>query len=257
MRILLLEDEAPAARRLMRMVAKVAPQAEVVAALPSVEEALAWLDQNPAPDLFLADIELADGRSFDLFRQRPPESAVIFTTAYDAYALQAFEHNGIAYLLKPIEEANLRNAFDRVERLRRPGQAMQPLLEQRALQLLIDQMAVPARFRNRFLLRFGDRYLPLEVQEVAYFAAEGKGVLAYTHDNRRLPLDQPLDQLEAELDTGRFFRVSRGIITCRGAIKSIVAHFNGRLKLTLQPAAADEVYVSRERAQLFRDWMSR
>ncbi len=239
------------------MVATVAPHARVEASLPSVGQALAWLDQHPAPDLILADIELADGRSFDLFAQRPPQGAVIFTTAYDAFALQAFEHNGIAYLLKPIEEAQLQAAFDRLYRLRNTATPQAGPLAQHALQRLLEQMAAPTRFRERFLLRFGDRYLPLEVQEVAYFAAEGKGVAACTHDGRRLPLDQTLDQLELELDPSRFFRVSRSELASRTAIRGIVAHFNGRLKLTLHPATAEEVYVSRERAAAFRDWMSR
>ena len=259
MKILLLEDEAPAARRLERLLAKTASQAEVVGVLASVGQGMAWMDANPAPDLILADIELADGRCFELFRQRPPQAPVIFTTAYDAFALEAFEHNGIAYLLKPIEEGQLRSALDKLEKLRSSGSANAAEVQQKALAQLLAQMAPqqPKAFRERFLLKFGDRYVPLELRDVAYFEASEKLVFAHTAESRRLPLDETLDELEREVDPASFFRVNRGTLASRGAIRQIAAHFNGRLKLALYPAPAEDVFVSRERAGAFRDWMNR
>lgn len=260
MQILLLEDEAPAARRLERLLGTVAPQAQVAGMAASVSEAIDWLDNNPVPDLILADIELCDGRCFDLFRERPPQGPVIFTTAYDAFALQAFENNGVAYLLKPIEEAHLRKAFDKLTLLK--GNTDDLLAaQQRALTQLLQQMAPTVQpgknYRERFLLKFGERYVPLEMKEVAFFAASDKLVFAVTHEGRRLPLDDTLDELEGDLDPSTFFRINRSVIASRPSIRQIAAHFNGRLKLGLHPDPQQEVFVSRERAAVFRAWMNR
>jgi two-component system LytT family response regulator len=258
MRVLIIEDEAPAARRLERLLMAVQPKTVVQAALTSVRQGIAWLQNNPSPDVILSDIELTDGRCFDIFQQQPPKCPVIFTTAYDAFALEAFDHNGIAYLLKPIEEAALRKAFERIERMQGASLQDQPT-HQDNLQKLLAQLgmqASPKSYRERFLLKYGDRFVPLEVTSIAYIYAADKAVFAQTKDGKTWPLDDTLDELEQQLDAIHFFRLNRAVLAHRTAIAQIVAHFNGRLKISLMPTWPEEVYISRERAAPFRAWMN-
>lgn len=255
MRALLLEDELPAANRLRRLLAEADADLRVLDVLDSVEGAVAWLRAHPAPDLLFCDIHLADGLSFEIFANAPVDCPVIFTTAYDAYALQAFRHNSVDYLLKPIEAEALARALDKYRRVFAGG-GTAPLPDAAQMRAILDGWGKPA-WRRRFLVKRGDRldYVPSEAVAFAY-SAEGLTHLV-ARDGHRDLVDRSLEELAAELDPERFFRVSRKCLVALPAISAIHKYFSGRLKLELSPAAPFEVLVSRERVDAFQAWLDR
>lgn len=252
MTVLLVEDEPLAARRLETLLRDVAPDARVVGQTESVRETLRWLHAHPVPDLLLLDIQLADGLSFELFQQTSLEVPVIFTTAYDEYALRAFKVNSVDYLLKPVEREELAAALDKFRRQQGTSVAqVGRLLEAYGLK------PVPT-FRTRFLLRLGGRLEVVPIEDVQYLFADDKLVFLVTTDGRKLPVDEPLDELERQLDPAQFARFNRKFLGRVAAIDRIEPHFNGKLRLWLRHRPADEeIYVSRERADGFRAWLNR
>lgn len=272
MTLLLIEDEYPAAERLQRLLARVAPAARVVGTVASVAEGEEWFAANPAPDLVLSDIQLADGLSFELFDRVVLPSPVIFTTSYDAYALRAFKVHSLDYLLKPIKEDELRAALDKYRTVvaRVPvaagaagteAPAPTPAPWQRLEHLLdtlpLTQAGQPPRvpWKSRFLVRRADQLIPVATAEVAWLCSQHEQVTLITHQNRRYVVDYTLEQLEKLLDPTLFFRVNRQVLATADAIERIDLHFNGKLKLTLRPAATEDVLVSREKASAFRAWL--
>lgn len=221
--------------------------------LHSVEEAIAWFQNNPQPDLILLDIQLSDGLSFEIFESIPISSAVIFTTAYDEYALRAFKLNSIDYLLKPIDEDDLESAINKFrERQPKPQQ----------LSVDFDQikrmLANPLEksYKKRFTIKMGQHLKMINIEDAECFYSENKGTYIHTSDNRDYLLECTLEQLETELDPTQFFRVSRKYIVSVNAIKDIIVYTNSRLKVILPTYKDDEVIVSRERVNDFREWIS-
>ncbi|TGE15799.1 LytR/AlgR family response regulator transcription factor [Hymenobacter elongatus] len=250
MTVLLLEDEYPAAERLQRLLLQAAPAARVVAVLDSVATAVAWLATNPAPDLIISDIQLADGLSLDVFDQVIVRSPVIFATAYDAYALRAFKANSIDYLLKPIKLAELQAALLKLHEWRTPTAPAQQL------ETLRDSLPRPERsYKTRFLVRSGEQLLPLPVSAVAWFQSRHEVTTLVATDGRRYVVDYTLEQLEKLLEPPVFFRLNRQFITHLQAVQRLHPHFNGKLKLDLAPAPSDEVLVSKEKASAFKSWL--
>ncbi|GAB3993812.1 LytTR family DNA-binding domain-containing protein [Spirosoma daeguense] len=270
MNILIIEDEEPTARKLKRLVQEIEPTANLVGQTGSVEESVAWLRQNginPAlrPDVILMDIELADGQSFAIFNQTTVQCPVIFTTAYDEFAIQAFKVNSIDYLLKPIKAEDLRRAFAKLQTLaalfaNRPDalqQQLTSLLTQLAGQSNRIEPAVsdPLPVRSRFLVKQGQRLIPLETDEIAYFFTRNRLSFARTHHQQEWMLDYTMDELANMLDTKRFIRLNRQVIAELRAIEKVQIHFNGKLKISLRPAFDEEVMVSREKAAEFKIWL--
>lgn len=260
MNLLLLEDEALAAGQLQRMIRQYDPTFEVRATLDSVEEAVYWLQTQPPPDLLLADIELTDGQSFDIFERVAVTCPVIFTTAYDEYALRAFRVNSVDYLLKPIDEAALGRSLSKFRDLKKLYGAPSPTVDLRELVALLRQPTGDAEgrempFRERFLLKQGARLLPVTVQEIAYFFTKERLTFVRTWDGRALTLDYTLDELAETLHPRQFFRANRQVVLSAKAVNRIHLHFNGRLKLDLNPAHEEEVFISRDKAGEFRNWM--
>jgi two-component system LytT family response regulator len=267
LRILLLEDEYPAAERLQRLLALAAPTAQVLAVLDTVAGALAWLDSHPAPDLILSDIQLADGLSLDVFAQTLVRCPVIFTTAYDQYALQAFRANGIAYLLKPLKLPELQEALAKLRFLKEEfgrkkeeltGENSSLLLPNSSLNLerLLDALPQPQRpHKTRFLVRQGEALLPLPTAEVAWFGSRHETTTLATHDGRRFVVDYTLEQLESLLDPAQFFRLNRQLIAQLPAVRRLVPHFGGKLLVELHPAPSGEVLVSKEKASAVKAWL--
>ncbi|MCB2377517.1 LytTR family DNA-binding domain-containing protein [Hymenobacter sp. BT635] len=250
MNVLLLEDEYPAAERLQRLLLQAAPQARVAAVLDSVAGAVAWLTAHPAPDLIISDIQLADGLSLDVFDQIIVHSPVIFATAYDAYALRAFKANSVDYLLKPIKLAELQAAL---LKLREWGTPHGPA---RQLENLRDSLTRPGQpYKTRFLVRSGEQLLPLPVSAVAWFQSRHEVTTLAATDGRRFVVDYTLEQLESLLEPGQFFRLNRQFIAHLQAVQRLHPHFNGKLKLDLTPAPADEVMVSKEKATALKAWL--
>jgi DNA-binding LytR/AlgR family response regulator len=266
LRILILEDEYPAAERLQRLLAQAAPEAQVLAVLDTVAGALAWLAAHPAPDLMLSDIQLADGLSLDVFSQTVVACPVIFTTAYDQYALQAFRANGIDYLLKPLKLAELQAALAKLAALQAGGATAVPAAIAPSdsppltspLERLLDALPQPQRpHKTRFLVRQGESLLPLPTAEVAWFGSRHDTTTLATHDGRRFMVDYTLEQLEALLDPGQFFRLNRQLLVQLPAVRRLVPHFGGKLLVELSPipAGGDDVLVSKEKTSAIKSWL--
>jgi two-component system LytT family response regulator len=253
MRILIVEDENAAARRLEKMLLELEPSATVLDKLDSVEAAVLWLRHNPQPDLILLDIHLADGSSFEIFEHVAISCPVIFTTAYDEYALQAFKLTAVDYLLKPIKTNELEAALSKYKRLFKPAPG--------AMSELLEHMRRPGEagggpYLRRMLIRFGSSYKLVDTEDAAYFYSKDKITFVVTRSSaKRFPVDYPLDKLEHMLDPAQFFRINRQFIVQVPAIKDMQAHSKSRVKLTLEPAAEAETVVSTERAAAFKKWL--
>ncbi|WP_310391774.1 LytTR family DNA-binding domain-containing protein [Hymenobacter sp.] len=253
MTFLLIEDEYPAAERLQRLLHQAAPGAEVVAVLQSVAAARQWLATHPAPDLILSDIQLSDGLSFEIFEGLVLPSPIVFTTAYDEYAIKAFRVRSIDYLLKPVKLADLQAALAKFHDLRASFSA--PESAQR-LERLLDSLPLTSRpYKTRFLVNSGAQLLPLDVAQVAYFCTRHELTTLVARDGHRFVLDYTLEQLERLLDPGHFYRANRQLLLHLSAVRRLHPHFNGKLKLDLHPAASEEMLVSRGKAAGFKAWL--
>jgi DNA-binding LytR/AlgR family response regulator len=253
MKILIIEDEAPAARRLAGLVRDAQPDAEILEIIDSVESAVKWLATHRTPALIFMDIQLADGLSFDIFGRVEVKAPVIFTTAYDEYALKAFKVNSVDYLLKPVDPEELSNSLRKLQTLR---DQFAPPLDTAVLRSLVQSLRPDQpQFKTRFLVRFADKLVFIQADDIAYFIAEDKYVFVITRDNKKYPLDHTLDELDTMLDPSVFFRLNRKFISHLISIQSIHTYFNGKLKLHLVPAEPEEVTVSRERAAFFKKWL--
>ncbi|WP_247237164.1 LytTR family DNA-binding domain-containing protein [Telluribacter sp. SYSU D00476] len=263
MNVFIIEDEELAVRKLTRLLEEVDPSLRVVGTAPSVRASVKWLennttDQASAPDLILMDIELADGQSFEIFEQTTVSAPVIFTTSYDEYALRAFKVNSIDYLLKPIKRHELEASLEKHRRLStgNGGEASSRIAIDALVQQLRQQVS-PADYRRRFLVRHLSQWVPVEVQDIAFFYSEAGVSLFRTRTNQKFSLDYTLDELEAMLDPEHFFRSNRQYIVSIHSVQQIHPYFNNKLKLTLKPDPDDEVLVSRERATDFKKWMGK
>jgi DNA-binding LytR/AlgR family response regulator len=251
MNVLILEDEPLSAERMTGLLRAADPSARVVATLDSVEEAVRHLSRQPAPDLLLADVHLADGSCFELFRRVLVTAPVIFTTAYDQYAIQAFKVNSIDYLLKPIDAAEWTLALSKFR-----DRTRQPPLDERLLHRLTEAVRCePSPYKTRFLVRFGDQLSYRTTDEIAWFRAEDKTNYLHTTDGRRFIIDYTLEELENRLDPRGFFRLNRQFLAALSSIRRVRAGLSGRLELTLAPAPDKAVFVSRERAGEFKKWL--
>lgn len=259
MKLLIIEDEDLAARKLKKLVLEIDPEIEVVGMTESIETSVEWLQQHPAPDLILMDIELCDGQSFEIFNQVEVKSAVIFTTAYDEYALKAFRVNSIDYLLKPVREEDLRRGLEKYQSLKdrfgaeaRPAPLNIDLLME---ELRKTQTAPQREYRERFLVKFGQRFVTVETDEIAYFFAEDRVNFIKTRAGQKYMIDYTLDELEQMLTPKAFFRANRQFIVHFKSVDTVQPYFNSKLKITLKPATDIEILISREKASAFKEWM--
>ncbi|AWK07151.1 DNA-binding response regulator [Flavobacterium crocinum] len=249
---LIIEDEKPAARLLQRKLEKLEVKVETM--LHSVEESIEWFENNPHPDLIFLDIQLSDGLSFEIFEKIDIKSAIIFTTAYDEYALKAFKLNSIDYLLKPIDEDDLETAVSKFK-------TRIPKAETSNLQLDFEQIRqmlsnpFEKAYKKRFTVKIGQHLKVITTEEIECFFSENKGTYIHTYENRDYLIDSTLEILEQELDKKDFFRVSRKFIVPLKAIKEIQVYTNSRLKVILPSYKEDEVVVSREKVQDFKSWL--
>jgi len=254
MTTIIIEDEKPAARLLQRKLEKINISVGVM--LHSVEEALGWFSKNEHPDLIFLDIQLSDGLSFEIFEKIDIKSAVIFTTAYDEYALKAFKLNSIDYLLKPIDEDDLEVAVlkfkDRFQLSENRNESMQLDFEQ-----IKKMLSNPFEktFKKRFTVKIGQHLKVISTDEIECFFSENKGTYIHTFDNRNYLIESTLEVLEQELDPKGFYRISRKFIVPLKAIKEIVVYSNSRLKIILPTYKDDEVIVSREKVSDFKNWI--
>ena len=246
MKVWIVEDEITAARRLEKILCEIDNTLEIAARLDSIEAALNFADKNPLPDLLFMDIHLADGSCFEIFEHLKIDKPIIFTTAYDQYAIQAFRVNAIDYLLKPIKRQELEQALDKYRQL-----AEKSAIDYKKLAAIIQKDA-PSK---RFLIRVGQHIKIIDLTEAAYFYTEEKITFVITWEGKRYPLDQSLEKLEEFLDPEKFFRINRQFIIHVQAIREMYAYSKSRVKLELQPACDLETIVSTERSPHFKKWL--
>jgi two-component system LytT family response regulator len=256
MNILIIEDETIAAERIKELVQKTISNAHIVGVCDSIEQSVQFLHSHGMPELILMDIELVDGQSFEIFREVDVTCPVIFTTAYDEYALQAFKVHSIDYILKPIQQEDLQRSMDKLRQLKTTFEN-KTVLDVDALLKMLHRTTIPAGdpHRERFLVRKGQQLLSIPIEETAYFFSEEKVTFLKAADGQTYALDLSLEEVEQQVDPNRFFRGSRKYLIGRRAINSVYADFNGKYRIILKPDAKEEVIVSRDRAAAFRKWL--
>lgn len=250
MNIIIIEDEKPAARLLQRKVEKLGYS--ITTLLHSVEESLEWFQSNPHPDLIFLDIQLSDGLSFEIFEQIDIKSAVIFTTAYDEYALRAFKLNSIDYLLKPIDEEELAVAINKFKNQFQKN-TISSLDFEAIKRMLVNPIS--KEYKKRFTIKLGQQIKLIEIDQIECFYSENKGTYIHTIDNRDYLIDSSLEVVESEINPKDFFRISRKFIIPMQSIKEIQVYSNSRLKIVLPTYIAEEVIVARERVTDFKEWL--
>ena len=248
---LIIEDEEPAAARLAKLLTEIEPSIQVMDVLDSVEGSIRWFSENPPPDLLMLDIQLADGLSFDIFKKIRIDSFVIFTTAYDEYAIKAFELNSIDYLLKPVDRQKLAISIDKFRKLSSSGQQLN-------IQDLIETLeSRQGKYKKRFAINVGSKIITVETGKVAYFYSLEKSSFLCTVDGHHYPLDFSLDHLEQILDPEAFFRINRQHILHYPFIQKVHVLSKSRIKVEVKPPAENDLLVSTAKAHKFRLWLDR
>ena len=249
MRYLIIEDEPLAQEELVRMLKALDPNFMLLASIDSVKQSIEWFNNNEQPDIVFMDIHLSDNICFEIFNKVEITAPVIFTTAYDQYAIEAFKTNGIAYLLKPIEEEELIAALKKFRTLTNTN------IELSSIHSHIQQLSTLNSYKERVLAKVGDNYQHVAMQDVAYFYSEDHYTFVATKDKQRYIINYTLDALVEQINPQQFFRISRQFIVNINAINNISKHFNGRLKITVTPSFSEDIYVSRNRVQTFLAWL--
>jgi DNA-binding LytR/AlgR family response regulator len=253
MKILIIEDEPFARAELIRLLNNTGREFTILEQIDTVADSVEWLRSHHAPELIFLDIQLADGLSFDIFRQISVSSPIIFTTAFNEYAINAFRLNSIDYLLKPIRQEALEDALNKLDEMRAVLSPIKPWLEQEKLESLLQ--AMNKNYKSRILLKTGDNIKSVEIPEVAYFYAEEDVVFAMLKNKSRAIVDYTLNQLETELDPKHFHRLTRGCIARITAVKKVSKYFNSRLLVELEPPMEEKVLVSRVNVPEVLKWL--
>jgi DNA-binding LytR/AlgR family response regulator len=248
MKILVIEDEKPAARRLIQLIQERMPDAEIYDSIDTVTAAVTWLKNNPEPELIFLDIQLADGISFEIFEKVKVTAPIIFCTAYDQYAIKAFKLNSIDYLLKPVDPEELTNALEKFKMGRK-----EPAISLDQIRSLIQP---PQKsFKTRFLVKIGERIQTVDVQDIAFFYSEDKVTFLQTRAGKKYIIDYTLDELEEMVSPDTFFRLNRKYISSISAIKDVFTYSNSRLKIHLENCADNDILISREKMGAFKSWL--
>jgi DNA-binding LytR/AlgR family response regulator len=249
MKAIIVEDELFAAMRLEKLIRETDSQLEVLTRLESVADTVRWLRKNPHPDLIFLDIHLEDGLSFSIFDQTEVRSSIIFTTAYDEYAIKAFKHRSIDYLLKPVSAEDLRMALHKF----REWHGKKSLIDMEELRSL---MTAPSKnYRKRFSVTIGEKLKSVDIADVAYFCSEGGITFLVCKTGNQYALESSLDNLTAELDPSQFFRINRQFLVSLPSIAQVHIFPKSRLKLDLKPAPAEGIFVSLDRVTEFKKWL--
>lgn len=251
-KVLIIEDEKPAAERLKRLVNGLG-EISILAHLESVEEAVQWFKTQQPPDVAFFDIQLADGKSFQIFNQVKVPCPVIFTTAFDEYAIQAFKVNSIDYLLKPVDEKELSAAWEKYLNLF----SQQTSDEMGMLNQQLKDLLTKKQFKSRFLIKSGEQFKFIPTEKAAYFFSDGGNTFLVDAEGKQNLLDDKLETIEGQINPEEFHRISRKFIVSSQSISRINSYFNSRLQLELNPSSAQEVIVSRERVGGFKEWLNK
>jgi two-component system LytT family response regulator len=254
MNILVLEDEYAARKNLVAILKEISPENNIIATLESVSEAKKWIAKNPPPHLGFFDIQLSDDNVFKLFSKVKLNFPIIFTTAYDQYALRAFSVNSIDYLLKPVSTSAVKKALHKYDEMLNIGQDIR---NYRILNMLSELKHAQTReYRKTFLVQFKDKLIPLSADEIMYFYIENGIVYAMKTDKKNYSINQNLDDIKEQLDPDQYFRANRQYIISRHSVKEISPYFNERLSLRLQPPAKETVIVSKSKVGEFKSWLT-
>lgn len=248
MKILIIDDEDNAIERLEKLVYEVAPEKQVVGKCKSVQHTLQWLQENDYPDLILSDVQLSDGLSFEIFDQLKKRTPVIFVSAFDKYAIDAFRAEGLHYLLKPVKKQELKDAINRYEKNYQGNKLM-------ATEENLTQIALKQQVQERFIIRTGAQIKLLQDTEIAYLYSEHKTVFVVTFENQKYPMDITLEGFEKILNPALFYRISRQFIVQQKAIRKMEPASKQRIALTLSPATKHETITSFERTPSFKKWL--
>ncbi len=253
--VLIVEDEPHAQKELKRLLAASTHHTQVLHCIDSVDEAIEWINSHPSPDLMFFDIQLSDGLSFEILRHVTPPSPIIFTTAFDNYAIQAFKLNSIDYLLKPVKQEELEAALSKFVKLHGNHKKQDQVLNLDQIEKLLTINA--PKYKSRFLSRIGDQIMHIPVSDIAYFMAEDNEVLLVTHQNKKYFVAYALDQLTDLLDPDVFFRANRSFIVSMPSIKKISKYFNSRLHLEVVPTTGEPLLISRVKVPEFLNWIDK
>jgi len=253
MKVLITEDELGVAQNLVDLIEEIDSGIEILGILQSVKDTVSWIETNPAPDLAFLDIRLADGNSFEIFEKIEVQFPVVFTTAYDEYALQAFKVNSIDYLLKPIDKEALQGSLDKYESFYNKGHSID---NESLIRAILELRSIEqVKYKRNFLIYHRERILPLSVDEIAYFYLSNEMVRCCTHGRDKYYVDQSLDKIEGQIDPKDFFRANRQYIISRKSVISAGQYFQRKLKLDLKPPPEDEVVISKTRSSAFKKWL--
>lgn len=251
MNVLIIEDEAPAFRRLQKILEELRSELKIVEVIDSVEESVKWLKNHQMPDLIFMDIQLSDGISFEIFEEVEIKKPVIFTTAFDEYMLKAFKVNSIDYLLKPIKKEELEASLSKYEGLKKAFSTTQDF----DLNSLIGQIRMDDRkYKSRFLVKQGEKLLSIETTDISYFQSRNGVVYLCTHNDRKYIMDFTLDELIQQLEGDKFYRANRQFIVSYNGIKTVHKYYKGKLLIELNIKADDSITVSSEKASDFKNW---
>lgn len=250
MKVLIIEDEQATAQRLIKLIREIEPLIEVIETLDSIDASVKWFNANQHPDLIFQDIHLADGSSFEIFGKVEVKSPIIFVTAYDQYALQAFKVNSVDYLLKPVKKNDLTEALKKFHEFHEAKK--EPALNYSALAQLIKK----ENAQKRFLVRYGEKIKAVDVDDIAYFFTQEGNLFFMTFDNHQYPLEISLDKLEPTLDPIQFYRINRQFIINYKAIKEMYSYSKSRVKIILNPPCEIETIASTERSGEFKQWLT-
>lgn len=258
MKILIIEDEMLAVKRLRKVIESIDPEVEVVGVTNSICSSVEWLNNFPAPDLIMMDIELADGQSFEIFKRTRVQSPVIFVTSYDEFAIQAFKVNSVDYLMKPVDREDMEASLQKFRQIKKmyAAQANSVVNVEKLVEALQERIQ-PKAFRKRFLIKQGQKMATIEIDEIAYFFVDGRLTFFKTFDNRKLIVDYTMDELETMLDPADFFRINRSCYVSMKAIQEVQDYFGNRYMLSMKPAADEEAIVSRDRVADFKQWLGK
>ena len=252
MKALIIEDEVLAAQSLQKLITEVAPDTEIIGVLQSIEESVTWFDEKPMPDLVFMDIHLADGSSFAIFERTQITCPIIFTTAYDEYALKAFEVSSIDYLLKPINRNDLTRALNKFNTL-----VGEKANNNNAIETLLQQIGMKKSYKSCFLVPQRDKLIPLATSNIAYIYIEDKSVKTIALDEHVYYMSQTLDEIMNQLNPDDFFRANRQFIVSRKAIKDITVWFGNKLSLNLSVKVPEKIIISKAKVAEFKNWFSK
>jgi two-component system response regulator LytT len=255
-KVLIIEDEIPAQRLLKETLQEIDVKTEVIGCLNSIKSSVEWFQNNPHPDIVLLDIQLSDGLSFEIFKQVNIESSIIFTTAYDEYAIQAFKVNSIDYLLKPVEKDELQTAFEKYY------QYNTQFIQEKNSSINFSELAAlikneKSEYRKRFLIQSNESFFHLPVEEIALFYSMQGITFAVTFEKREYPINFSLEGLKEQLNPDIFFKINRQFIVNIEAIKRVHSYFNGKLKLEIEPLHTEDIIVGKDKASAFKRWLDK